>query len=321
MLSVAMLSTGFARAAAVMSPERNPCRVRDLASNIYRYDPYASKVMPSPMKTQLISPVKCPATPVNQMQPAHHQQHQHAGMMSMGQQEAAPQLHRNSLFAAPTPAPVMPVAPVMQEVMPMPQQQDQYQQQQPRMVEQEQQPQKQQMVGPAPIQIFGDAKPATSESAKTHYAIIYFKHDSATFIAPFRIAPGDHVIVEGDRGLDLGRVGEITTVTPTYRVPNKIVRRATKKDMEAFQQKQLKEKQTAQQIQVLSDEMDLGVAIVDTEFQFDNNKLTVFFSGLHQIDFRKLQRTLFREHRCRIWLSNMGEVEFKEKVQQTRRTR
>jgi len=299
MLSVAMLTTGFARAAAVMSPERNPCRVRDLASNIYRYDPYASKVMPSPMKTQLVSPVKCP-TPVQM----HHQHH-------CVMEEPAP-LHRNSLFAAPmpaaapipVPAPVAPVAPAMQE-MQMPQ---------------AQQP-KEQLVAPAPIQVFGEAKQSTSESAKTHYAIIYFKHDSATFVAPFRIAPGDHVIVEGDRGHDLGRVGEITTVTPTYNVPNKIIRRATKKDMEAFQQKQLKEQQTAQQIQVMSDEMNLGVAIVDTEFQFDNNKLTVFFSGRHQIDFRKLQRSLFREHRCRIWLSNMGEVEFKEKVQQTRRTR
>jgi hypothetical protein len=162
---------------------------------------------------------------------------------------------------------------------------------------------------------------AKTESAKTHYAVVSFKHDSRTFIAPFRIATGDHVIVEGDRGVDIGVVGDITTDTPAYNVPSKIVRRATGKDMEAYAQKQRKEKQVTAQIQAMADSLDVGAKIVDTQFQFDNNKLTVFVEGKKQIDFRKLQRNLFREHRCRIWVSYMAEMEYNAKLQKVRRTK
>lgn len=284
MLSVAMLSNGFARAAvAVMSPERNPCRVHAVepegtVSSLYRFDPYASKVLPSPLKTQLISPIKCPV-PVE---------------MPPQAVDEAP-LHRNSLFTKPVLSHAA-SAPRLEHPALKP-------------------------IEPIGAPILTEPKVKTSESAKTHYAVVYFKHDSATYIAPFRIATGDHVIVEGDRGVDLGRVTEITTVTPRYNVPNKIVRRATKKDMEAFEEKHHKEQLVRAQVQGMVEQQDLGVQIVDTEFQFDNNKLTVFFAGRTQIDFRKLQRLLFREHRCRIWLSNMAEIEYKAAMQKAHRTR
>eukprot|EP01084_Bolivina_argentea_P051872 95360_1 len=285
-----------------MSPEKNPCRVKDASSSWYRYDPYMSKVMPSPMKTQLISPVKsaigggpAPLAPI-------------------GHDEVLPEsgLHRNSLFNAPTP--VTPVA-----------------QQQPMLQQYQAQPQVTQQKPVSFLAAVEKQKPAfaalhkakqtESASGKTHFAVVHFKHDSATFIAPFRIVAGDHVIVEGDRGVDIGQVADITNVTPAYPVPLKIVRRATSKDMEAFQHKVRKEQVVSQQVQALAESLSLGVQIVDTEFQFDNNKLTVFFEGRKQIDFRKLQRSLFREHRCRIWLSNMGEIEYNAKLQKVRRTR
>jgi len=34
----------------------------------------------------------------------------------------------------------------------------------------------------------------------------------------------------------------------------------------------------------------------------------VFFASKCFVDFRKLQRSLFREFRCRIWLVNWAEV-------------
>lgn len=283
MMSVAMLSTGLRAFASAMSPEKNPCRVRiadeqGCPTRTYRYDPYACKVMPSPMKT---SPVKSSSS----------------ASYSPAAMDAAP-LHRNSLFSAPVvvtaPTPISFLAAAENRA-----------------------------VAPAPVatEVFTKRTPTAAATTKTHYAVIHFKHDSGTFVAPFRIKSGDHVIVEGDRGVDIGIVSELSTETPSYPVPLKIVRRATSSDMEAFQQKQRKEQLVQCQVQTLSESLNLGIKIVDTEFQFDNNKLTIFFSGRAQIDFRKLQRGLFREHRCRIWLSNMAEVEYNANLQKVRRTR
>jgi len=261
MLSAAILSS--TRVASMMSPVKNPCRIRvsavcspSTAASLpswYRYDPYVSKVLPSPMKTPLSPSNEDQAIRVNSL---------------FNQQPEKPR----SFLAAVSEAP----RPTSQK----------------------------------------------AESAKIHYAVVSFKHDSATFIAPFRIAAGDHVIVEGDRGEDLGCVTEITTETPAYPVPLKILRRAAPRDMERYREKKLKEEQTVCSVQKLAAQLNLGIEVVDTEFQYDGNKLTVYFNaGNGHTDFRKLQRGLFRDHRCRIWLSNMAEVQYNANLQKIRRTR
>lgn len=281
MLSVSAISTGVQRVAAMMSPIKNPCRIRvasvsseatSAPASWYRYDPYVCKVLPSPMKTTLQSPVKC-SSPMTEVQTP----------------------HMNSLFAAAPSKPRSFLAAAESYTAAA--------------------------TAPAPIAA-STTKRAANESAKTHYAIIQFKHETATFVAPFRVVPGDHVVVEGDRGEDVGRILEITTVTPAYPVPLKIVRRASPRDVDALTVKRQKEAETAVNVQKLADSLGLRMEVVDTEFQFDYNKLTVFFySEQGHTDFRKLQRGLFREHHCRIWLSNMDEVLQTQEMQKVRRTK
>jgi cell fate regulator YaaT (PSP1 superfamily) len=126
--------------------------------------------------------------------------------------------------------------------------------------------------------------------------------------APFRVAPGDVVIVEADRGEHIGIVQEVTTVVPKYNVPSRIMRRANAAEVGTMESLKTKESSVTKSIQKLSESLGLGIKIVDTEFQMDNNKLTVFFSSKVFVDFRKLQRSLFRDYRCRIWLVNWAEV-------------
>jgi hypothetical protein len=253
---------------AILSPQKNPCRVRIPAlsgvASTYRYDPYLTNVVPSPFKTPL-TPTTTPETV---------------------ELQAAP-LHRNSLFAASR---SFLQTSTLEEAV----------------------------AAPAAA-----AEPEAADKPRlTHYAIVNFKHDSVTYIAPFRLSVGDHVFVEGDRGEDIGVVTEITTETPSYPVPCKVVRRASTRDKEQLAYKQQKEEATIKQVQQLADSLGMSIRIADTEFQFDMNKLTVFFeSKSGHIDFRKLQRGLFREYRCRIWLSNMAEIEHNNRMQKLRRTR
>jgi len=290
MLSATAITSGVSRVAAMLSPVKNPCRIRVApqamsaaaassspapATTWYRFDPYVSKVLPSPMKTTM-SPVK--ATQEVQAQPAPH---------------------KNSLFAAPVKA-TAPTTVKPRSFLSAVSEQS----------------------APVAAPFTSRKAPTKSESGKTHYAILKFKHETATFIAPFRVAVGDYVFVTGDRGEDVGVIQEITTDTPSYPVPNKILRRATTTDVQKLHAQRTKEAETARQVQQLAGSLGLNMEVVDTEFQFDGNKLTVFFdSRQNHTDFRKLQRGLFREHRCRIWLSHMDEVAYNIEQQKVRRTR
>jgi len=158
-----------------------------------------------------------------------------------------------------------------------------------------------------------------SQQSSVRYAVIDFKYESLTFLAPFKISVGDWVVVEGDRGEHIGRVADITAEKPSYPVPCKVLRRAGSKDRVQFDDKNAKELISTKLCQDLAASMGLQIAVIDTELQFDCNKLTVYFASKHHhIDFRKYQRTLFREYRCRIWLTNMAEVQQEKAMARSR---
>ena len=144
------------------------------------------------------------------------------------------------------------------------------------------------------------------------YAVIKFKQETTTFIAPFRIVVGDTVVVEGDRGENVGIVQEITQVQPSFEVTKNIIRRATDKDLATLQAQREREQAALDFTQSLASTLGLHATIEDVEYQFDLNKLTIFVRRSAKggfVDFRKLQRSLFREFRCRIWCAYMDEVE------------
>jgi len=149
---------------------------------------------------------------------------------------------------------------------------------------------------------------AFSSAAKPRFALIKFKHESCMYQAPFRVSVGDTVFVEADRGEHLGTVEQIASVVPKFNVPSKIIRHATAADHENLARQRLREENTTATVQKLAESFGLGIRIVDTEFQTDGNKLTVYFASKVFVDFRKLQRSLFRDYRCRIWLVNWNEV-------------
>lgn len=154
-----------------------------------------------------------------------------------------------------------------------------------------------------------------SKPPAPRFAIVRFKHESATFVAPFKIAAGDLVVVEGDRGENIGVVAEITKEAVSYDVPNKVLRRATDKDREALAAQREREAAAVVSTRALAESLGLHGRVEDAEYQFDLNKLTIFVrrpSKSTFVDFRKLQRSLFREFRCRIWCAYMDEVETAE---------
>ena len=177
---------------------------------------------------------------------------------------------------------------------------------------------------PTPVAVKCAVMPApvcTAKPAGPRFAVIKFKHETATFVAPFKISSGDIVVVEGDRGENIGTVAEIQKDAPAFAVAAKVLRRATEKDLSALKVQREREAAATLSTRAVAESLGLHGRVEDAEYQFDLNKLTIFVSRPAKttfVDFRKLQRTLFREFRCRIWCSYMDEVEAAEAGPRTR---
>lgn len=132
----------------------------------------------------------------------------------------------------------------------------------------------------------------------------------------------DAVIVEVERGRDLGRVtavgdlagkkcGSCTSCavgeTPSEAAPLKpVIRRATPDDLRIHQEIRLSEEDVRQKVIQRARGHELLMKISDTEWQWDRNKLTIYFTADKRVDFRALVRDLASLFRTRIELRQIG---------------
>jgi cell fate regulator YaaT (PSP1 superfamily) len=166
---------------------------------------------------------------------------------------------------------------------------------------------------------------------------------------PLRL--NDHVVVEAERGHDLGRVsttGEralakcgiggsgcsscttspaspdgtgalpaepavepATEAAPTDAAPaapaiKPIVRRATQEDVRQHNELRRSEEDTRRRVIDRVRHHQLVMKVSDCEWQWDRNKLTIFFTAEKRVDFRALVRDLATQFRTRIELRQIG---------------
>jgi cell fate regulator YaaT (PSP1 superfamily) len=157
----------------------------------------------------------------------------------------------------------------------------------------------------------------------------------------------DAVVVEAERGLDLGRVhsaGEVAekkcatacsgcsvggkvgktgkvaeaeeSADPAEVIPpasppasttlRKIVRRATTDDLRTAGELRIGEEEARRRVIEKVRKHNLDMKVSDAEWQWDRNKLTVFFTAEKRVDFRALVRDLAGMFRARIELRQIG---------------
>lgn len=131
------------------------------------------------------------------------------------------------------------------------------------------------------------------------------------------------VIVEADRGLDLGRVqsaGETaakkcgggcgtscgTGEAPKAEAEPKVVRRAAQEEVKQHNELRKAEEDARRAVMERVKRHDLGMKISDTEWQWDRHKLTIYFTSEKRVDFRALVRDLAGHFRARIELRQIG---------------
>lgn len=131
-------------------------------------------------------------------------------------------------------------------------------------------------------------------------ALLEFKRGEDVYVAHMNVSIGDFVLVEGDRGQDMGKVIEI--LPSKGQSIARIVSVATPKEKEALIALRKEEAAAVKLCQQRVKEHGLKMKIEDVEFQYDGGKVTIYYSSNCAVDFRQLQRQLFRDFRCRVWL-------------------
>ncbi len=136
------------------------------------------------------------------------------------------------------------------------------------------------------------------------------------------LRPGEPVIVEAERGKDLGRVSAVGPVAEKKCVrcqacsspatlaggssAKRILRRATPDDLLAADRLRAEEDGVRRSVRERARAHTLAMKISDAEWQWDRQKLTVYFTAEQRVDFRALVRDLAAQFRTRIELHQIG---------------
>lgn len=163
-------------------------------------------------------------------------------------------------------------------------------------------------------------QPAARRGSDPQITEVRFKGKRREFFTSYTTPPLhrlEYVVVEADRGQDLGIVtslGELAKKKcaacdgcneanlPTARV----LRRAAPIDVERGIKLRDDEDDIRRQVREMVTEHNLKMKISDTEWQWDRNKLIIYFTADKRVDFRVLVRSLAKKYRTRIELKQIG---------------
>jgi len=123
------------------------------------------------------------------------------------------------------------------------------------------------------------------------------------------IAEGEFVVVEAERGLDMGKascVGSLVRLKRGKGETRSIIRKALDSDIEVFNKNQEKEHSSFKICKEKIIEFNLDMKLVSVEMQFDGSKITFYFTAAQRVDFRDLVKDLASIYRTRIELRQIG---------------
>jgi len=125
------------------------------------------------------------------------------------------------------------------------------------------------------------------------------------------IKVGDYVIVEGERGKEIGQVMQRGDLTRRKRAPDgrnltQILNVASDEEKERLSEMRRLEEEAKKVCQQKIYEKQLPMNLVDVECDYDLNKLSFFFTAEKRVDFRELIRDMAEKFKKRIKMRQIG---------------
>jgi len=150
------------------------------------------------------------------------------------------------------------------------------------------------------------------------FAEVQFKGSRKEYFScdDISLEPGTPVIVEADRGEDLGRISAIGSIAErkcsssggcaTPLPEKRVLREARKDETERRAVLRADEERVRIETRKLVEKHGLKMKVTEAEWQLDRNKLIIYFTADRRVDFRQLVRDLARTFRTRIELRQIG---------------
>ena len=132
--------------------------------------------------------------------------------------------------------------------------------------------------------------------------IYYFSTNS-------KLKKDDRVVVETARGLELGEISQELKDISEFNLDTelkKIVRKATKKDIENYQKNVRDAKQALVTCKEIVSRYDVNMQLTNCEYTLDKAKVIFMYTSDDRVDFRELLKELAVVFKCRIELRQIG---------------
>ena len=123
---------------------------------------------------------------------------------------------------------------------------------------------------------------------------------------------GDDVVVETERGVNIGTV----KVLPTNELPKKllahkksmkkVIHKAREDDYKRLEENKIKEEEAFRVCSGLIDELQMAMKLIRVEYLHDGSKAIFYFMAENRVDFRELVRNLAHQLHVRIEMRQIG---------------
>ncbi len=172
-------------------------------------------------------------------------------------------------------------------------------------------------------------KPFDLELAKIEHTLdiveVEFKGSRRDFFInepKLELKPGDYVLVEAIRGIDLGKVhlvGEKIHKKRAFlgivgQVMKNVIRLANEEDLKRLRKNREDEIRASYIFKQRVKEFNLEMKLIDVEYQFDRNRLIFYFTADGRVDFRAFVRDLAKIFKTRIELWQIGVRDMAKKI-------
>ncbi len=137
-------------------------------------------------------------------------------------------------------------------------------------------------------------------------------------ITPFRIetceetedqglSENDFVIMRSDEGEDIGKLKHLSQYEDVY---GRIIRKADSDDLKRFEDYREKSRELIGIFRKYIESFQMPMKPVYAYYQFDGQRVLLYFTAEHRIDFRKLHKAISQELNTRVVIKHVGVRDF-----------
>lgn len=116
----------------------------------------------------------------------------------------------------------------------------------------------------------------------------------------------DRVVVETEKGMQLGKVFSVKQNIGKERELKRIIRKATKEDYDTYLNNLAASKECLNIAKIEAEKLNIPMNIIDSSYTLDRKRLSFNFVADGRVDFRELVKVLASKFKTRIELYQIG---------------